>query len=115
METTCWSGVDDHHGARSSLSWGRECMHSCFEQHYISALTCKPAQYAWWECLHPRMGPNYHSVLVCELAQHADQVGLWGAVPLDISGWPTIHEWIIVISQSSLCLIMLLGPLQQQL
>ena len=36
-------------------------------------------------------------------------------VPWAISGWPTIHEQIAVISQSSLCLVALLGPLQQQL
>ena len=36
-------------------------------------------------------------------------------VPWAISGWPTIHEWVVVVSQSSLCLIALPGPLQQQL
>ena len=36
-------------------------------------------------------------------------------VPWAISSRPTIHEWVIVVSQSSLCLIVLLGPLQQLL
>ena len=36
-------------------------------------------------------------------------------VPWAISGQPTIHKWVIVIGQSSLCLVALPGPLQQQL
>ena len=36
-------------------------------------------------------------------------------VPWAISGWPTIHKWVVVVGQSLLCLVMLPGPLQQQL
>ena len=36
-------------------------------------------------------------------------------VPWAISGQPMIHEWVIVVGQSSLCLVVLPGPLQQQL
>ena len=36
-------------------------------------------------------------------------------VPWAISCQPTIHEWVIAVGQSSLCLIALPGPLQQQL
>ena len=36
-------------------------------------------------------------------------------VPWAISGRPMIHEWVVVVGQSSLCLVALPGPLQQQL
>ena len=36
-------------------------------------------------------------------------------VPWAISGRPTIHEWVVVVGQSLLCLVALPGPLQQQL
>ena len=38
-----------------------------------------------------------------------------GLVPWAASGWPTIRERVVIVSQSSLCLVALLGPLQQQL
>ena len=38
-----------------------------------------------------------------------------GLVPWAASGRPTIREWVVVVGQSSLCLVALLGPLQQQL
>ena len=36
-------------------------------------------------------------------------------IPWAISGQPMIHEWIVVVGQSLLCLITLLDPLQQRL
>ena len=38
-----------------------------------------------------------------------------GLVPWAASGWPMIRERVVIVGQSSLCLIALPGPLQQQL